>query len=122
MVAAKYTLLIDEGSTFNQTFTLTDPVTGLPIPLTGYTAKAQIRKSFQDPTLLVALGINIDAAGGAITVSATAADTSNFAYPNTSEDQDCVLVGVWDLFITSPGAVVTRLLKGNVMLFPRVSQ
>lgn len=109
-VAAKYNIVIDQGSTFVKTFTFTSGITDL----TGYSARMQVRNKISDSDTLLNLtvgsGITITATTITITVSATATAALKFE------------TAVYDLEIVSAGGVVTRLLYGNVSLSREVTR
>lgn len=119
MIAGNLDLEIDEGSTFIQLLTLTDPNTGEPVNLTGYTAKAQIRSTYDSP-VLAEFGITLGGVLGTIQLELTATQTI-LDYPQPTGRTDTPRQAVWDLFIELSGTE-TRLLKGNVLFFPRVTQ
>ena len=85
-------LIINKGETFEQTFGMYQGVLvngvvtqGPALPLTGYTAHMQIRKSATDPVVIVDLStaagaISIDAPNGKISLTISAAVT--LAIPN----------------------------------------
>lgn len=91
---------------------------GVPIDLTGYTARMQIREMVESPDMLMQLtselggGITIVGATGTmsllITDSVTAAITWRWA--------------VYDLEIESASGETTRLLKGEVEVSPEVTR
>jgi hypothetical protein len=74
-MALNYTLRIDAGATFIRTFLIKDSTTGLPLDLTGFTGKIQIRK----PKTLDLAYQNIpviNALAGTVTLRIEATDTS----------------------------------------------
>jgi hypothetical protein len=119
MAAAVYDLYIEQGTTYKLRVKLLD-ANGAVIPLTGYTARMQIRQSIASPTFLVELtnanaGITINAAGGYLDLKIT--DTATKALTFTSPAvYDIELIG------PTPGFEVTRLLKGLVTLDPEVTR
>ena len=114
-MATNCELYIDQGADWYLYVEYTDPYDA-PIDLTGYTAKMQLREytssSSAALTLATNSGITIDAAAGKITVHATATQTSSLTLPKY----------VYDLKITSPSGIVTRLIQGNANIDDEVSR
>ena len=115
MAAGQYNINIEQGST------LDIPVVwkssdGVPINLTGYTARMQIRRTKADPSILYELTtengrLSIDGPQGKVTIRIPAADSAGFTWRR----------GVYDLEMVS-GDAVTRLLEGAVTVSPEVTR
>jgi len=106
MSAAQYDLTIEQGATWTLELVWKDE-TGTPIPLTGYTAKLWIKSAYSSTAevqLSEASGISIDGPNGKLTATLTAAQTTALAAG----------AYVYDLKLTSPGGIATRLLEGDV--------
>lgn len=83
-----YHFEITEGTDFTQSFLYTNPVTGLPINLTGYTADLKIKQAsngtydgYSNPSVVLELfapngGITLGGTAGTVTVAITAAQTT----------------------------------------------
>lgn len=106
-------------------FTVTSAVTGLylqggtalsAVDITGYTARMQLRSLPSDSvavlTLTQASGITIDGPTGTLAVRATAAQTA------------AISAGpyYYDLEITSPTGVVTRIVQGELVVNAEVTR
>jgi hypothetical protein len=105
------TVVIDQARDFYLTTVYQDS-TGTPINLTGYTATFAIGNSYNGATVLtltVGSGITITASTGTITVHATSSQT---AITDGSY--------VAELVITSSAGVATSLLKGAIVVKPKV--
>lgn len=107
-------LTIYQGATFRKR--LIWKVNALPVDLTGFTARMQIRASTGDSTVLVELttengGIEITAIDGQIDLYIAADDTALLTF-NT---------GVYDLELNESGEV-TRLAMGKVYLNKEVTR
>lgn len=90
-------------------------VNGLPVNLTGYTAKMDWRAPDGTPGMSFSDALGNLALGGAQgTVAPTASAAQTAALPGG--------LLLYDLFLYSPSGVVTRLLAGNVNVIPRVTQ
>jgi len=85
--------------------------------LTGYTADMQIRQTITSSTILYEAStgngaIVMGGTAGTITLTIPAATTAAFTWNR----------GVYDLNLTSPGGVVTRLLQGYAIVSPEVTR
>lgn len=103
------TVFAENGATFVQVLIWEDPA-GVPIDLTGYTARAQVRPVPASDRVLLSVsspssGIVLGGVAGTVTLTFSAAQTA--ALPHGR-------VGVWDLLLTSPTGIVTRLAEGAV--------
>jgi hypothetical protein len=114
MSAATTNLIIDQGATWNITFTYKNS-DGSPINLTGYTAALQLRTSYDAASAALSLtsgsGIVLGGTAGTIAVTATATQTGAL----TAGEY------VYDLEITS-SSVVTRLVQGRITVTPQVTR
>lgn len=117
-----YNLCINQGATFTKVFTWlagtccgqgTAGAQPQPVDLTGYTAAMQIRAYPLSSTILFDASGDLVLGGtaGTITLSIAASVTETFTWWN----------GVYDLLLTSPAGVVTRLLQGSVTVSPGVT-
>jgi hypothetical protein len=111
-----YDLAIAQGSTYVRTFDFSVGEDGLPFDLTGYTAKAQIRRTALDSASQATFtsdpeaGLYIDALAGLITLIITGPQTEKLYHD-----------GVWDMEITKDD-VVTRVLEGRVFVDYQVTR
>ena len=105
-------LIVDQGSTFNTILTLTDDTTNLPINVMGYSVNANIKKSYYsvNNTATFTSTIN-DAVNGNVTISISSGTSSNIKAGRY----------VYDVKITSPASVVTRVIEGILTVTPKVS-
>ena len=104
-------LLIEQGSTFSTTVNVEDTV-GTAINLFGYSASSQMRKSFYAASNTIITSTITGNANGEITLSMTAANTAALT-PGRQ---------VFDLIITSPTNVVTRVIEGVIVISPGVTR
>ena len=115
MSAGKVNLVIDQGADWYQNFVYQDS-TGTAINLTGYTAALMLRSNISDVAPALSLstssGITITASTGTIAVHATAAQTIALS-PGFYQ---------YDLEITSPTNVVTRLVYGQIQITAAVTR
>lgn len=111
----KYNLTIYQGETFGFSIIWKD-AEGVPIDLTGYSARMQIRYDGVNGDIAADLsttngGIEIDNEAHTITVYISATDTASMLAKS----------GVYDLEMVL-GDVVTRLLEGKVKIIPEVTR
>lgn len=106
-----------QGATFD--YTLTWKSAGVPVNLTGYTARMQVRESYDAGTAILALtnGTGITLGGTAGTIALTAAATATAALDGTPHKQY-----IYDLELVSGAGVVTRLVEGNFTIYPEVTR
>ena len=110
-MAAFTELLIEQGATFSTTVNVEDTA-GAAINLYGYSASSQMRKSFYATSNTIITSTITGNANGEITLSMTAANTANLT-PGRQ---------VFDLLITSPSSVKTRVVEGIVTVLPSVTR
>lgn len=104
-------LTVEQGASYSTTVTVNGS-DGSPTNLTNYTAAAQLRKSYYSSTATDFTVAISDAAGGEITMTLTAANTANLS-PGRY---------VYDLLITSPVSVKTRVVEGIATILPSVTR
>jgi hypothetical protein len=108
-MSTKVNLVMDQGATFNTTFTVLD-TNDSPIDFTDYTASSQMRKSY---TALIAYPFNASAfANGQITLSMNAATTSTISAGRY----------VYDLEITDESGTTSRIAEGLITVTPQVTR
>jgi len=104
-------LTIDQGSTFSVDIDVTD-ADGDALNLTNYTVKGQMRKTYTSSTATTFESEITNATGGVVTISLTATATNGLKAGRY----------VYDVEITSPTSVVTRIVEGQVEVTPGVTQ
>ena len=110
-MAAFTELLIEQGASFSTTVNVEDTA-GAAIDLTSYTAASQMRKSYYSSTYSAISSVITGTANGEITLSMTSANTANLA-PGRY---------VFDLVITAPTTIKTRVVEGIIFVSPGVTQ
>ncbi len=118
MSAATYDITIEQGATFLREFNWKrDTGSGyLPVDLTGYSARMQVRAKVSASTILYeATTTNgklvLDPLAGKITLSIGPDESAAWKWRS----------GVYDLELQL-GSVVTRLLQGTVTVSPEVTR
>lgn len=111
-MADSYDITIEQGATFSLPITWRDSA-GALINLSGYTARLKVKDGggVTVISLTEADGIALGGALGTITLSRSAALTTAYTFTR----------GVYDLELVSGAGVVTRLLKGQVIVTPEVT-
>lgn len=104
-------LTLEQGASFTTTVTVNGS-DGSPTNLTSYTAAAQMRKSYYSTTANNFTVTVSNAANGELTMAMSAANTANLT-PGRY---------VYDLLITSPTNIKTRVVEGIVTLLPSVTR
>ncbi len=115
MSAATLPITIEQGSTFQRTFTVEE--NSSPKDLSGYTVRGQVRKKKADPTPILTFVTNIsNPSGGVFDISLTATVTTALALKNDPVSY------VYDVEIESGAGVVTRLVEGVATVVPEVTK
>lgn len=110
-MAAFTELNIEQYATFSTTVNVEDSQ-GTAVNLSGYTAASQIRKSYYSTSANNLTATVTGIANGEITLSMTAANTANLT-PGRY---------LYDLVITAPTGVKTRVVEGIVNVLAGVTQ
>lgn len=129
MQAGVYDIHIDQGADWSLNLTWKDG-TGTPVNLTGYTARLQIRKSYDASATKLSLtssggGIVLGGSAGTVNITATKTLTTAIALDYLSlfwNDDKQAQRMVYDLEMESSGGVVTRLLQGAAFVYPEVTR
>jgi len=107
VAAGDLDLCIEQGSTFVQTYTVTDP----GFTWAGWSARAQVRTSTAaDATLLLDLTPYLSVSGASVQLAIPAAITATLTQN-----------GRWDLEMYQ-GAIVVRILQGKAIISPEVTR
>lgn len=130
MTAQTVPLTIEQGATFQKSFTWCFPgpdenTPGPPHDLTGYVGRMQIRKKQKDPVLVDASTTNGRLVFGIPQGGGVADLTNGRIMINLSDDDTDLLTSksaVYDLEVEDSNGVVYRLLKGPVTVDPNVTQ
>lgn len=111
MPALEYNLAVEQGSTFRRSIPVLDD-TGVPLNVTGWSARGQIRLTHRDRTVAYDLGPHLEVAGTNVELVIPAEDSSLWTWRWAVYDVEVV-----DL-IGNP----TRLIQGSVSVSPEVTR
>jgi hypothetical protein len=103
-----------QGASFD--YTLTWNLGGSAVNLTNYTARMQVRSTYDSTAVALSL-----TSGSGITLGGTAGTIFIEASPTTTA---AIASGqyVYDLELVTPGSAVTRLVEGNFVVDPEVTR
>lgn len=111
-MAVKANLIIDQGSDFSKTLTVTDD-NGANTDLTGFTGEGQIRKHYTSSTYTpITVSFGTPRSEGQLTLSLGRTLTANLEAGRY----------VYDVELTSSANTTTRLLEGVVTVTPEVTR
>ena len=115
MTPGKYNILCPQGTTLIKRMTYS--IDDLPVDLTGFTARMQVRETYNADNFILELttengGIVLGDANGTIEITISHATTS-LIRPKEY---------VYDLEIVSPLDVVLRLIEGRFIVTPEVTR
>ena len=114
MTPGRYNMKVYQGSTFS--LAPQWKIDGTYVNVTGYTAAMSVKNS---PSSVSSI-IDLTSANGRITVGTT---DGKFTLALTAAQTTGLTAGnyVYDLEVTSPGGVVTRLLEGGFTVYEGVT-
>ena len=115
-MAAYYDILIEQGATYQKTFTWKGS-DETPVDITGYTARMQIRRKkssvdFEHEATTENGGITLGDTAGTVAVLIPATDTAALT----------ITKGTYDLELVDPQGVVYRLIEGGVEVSKEVTR
>jgi hypothetical protein len=116
MTAGIYNFTIDQGAEYTTTIVYKDPQ-GVPIDLTGYSAKMELREQSSSPNP-AALTLTSPSGGIVITPLAGQLDITMTTAQTGALDARFY---VYDLELTLSG-VVTRIIQGQITVSAQVTQ
>lgn len=106
------TLVIEQGTTWEKRWRITDPDSGLPRDLTEWSARGQIRADHSAADVLYEwtdITCDVD---GYVTISVTPTESSAWAWRD----------GVYDVELVDPTGRVTRIAQGAVRVSAEVTR
>lgn len=116
---ATLNLTMYEGASWD--YQLTWAVNDVPVNLTGYSARMQVRETQQSTATVLSLtsgsGITLGGTAGTIYLEADATTTAGMVTTNSPREQY-----VYDLELVSGAGYVTRLVQGSFFVDPEVTR
>lgn len=109
-MAIKANLVIDQGTDYSTSISLQDDQ-GEIANLVGYTANAQIRKTYTSSNAHT-FTTTVDDTSGVVLLSLTDTQTANISAGRY----------VYDVYLTDSLGVVSRIVEGIVTITPRVTR
>ena len=119
-MAKRHNLYFEQSATFQHTVRWLDP-NGLPIDLSGYRIRMQVRQrpgaaetllDFDSENLGPGQGISVQTGAGSFTITLSPAATAALSFVGAE----------YDLTATSPGGIVYRLHEGKATVSPGVTR
>lgn len=111
-MAAKANIVIDQGTDFTTTITVTDADENV-VDLTGYTGAGQIRKHYESSTATdFTLSFGTPRTDGKVTIALSRVQTANLEAGRY----------VYDVELTSSANTTSRLSEGIVTVTPQVTR
>lgn len=126
MRAGTYNFTCEQGATFTRLIELEEPDliadptgnTFVPINISGYTARMQIRRTLESSTPMISLTTE----NNRLVINPSDADNQVLITLTDAETSTLTTSGVYDLEIESPDGVVSRVLQGDVTLSLEVTR
>jgi hypothetical protein len=119
--AGRLDLVIEQGATFALELTWRDSAGGV-IDLTDYAAAWQIRENIDDVDPIYSADSDTgDPDGGGVSITPEEGRITIVLVPETTASFDFA-EALYDLELTAPGGIVTRLLSGTVELSREVTR
>lgn len=115
MKPGKYNFVCPQGATFSKQ--LTWQIDNIPVDLTSYVARMQVREKYSSPSAVVTLttengGLTLGGDEGIIEIDIAASSTTNLVAKEY----------VYDLELISSSDIVTRLIEGKFIVTPEVTK
>ena len=111
MAAIPLNLLFEKGTDFDATFNIQNEDSTTPLNLTGYTAEAKMKRSYYSSSSTDFTVTFVDRYNGVLQIGLPNATTSTLD-PRRY---------VYDIVLTSPQSVKTRVIEGIVEVTPGVT-
>ena len=108
-MAQKVNIVVDQGTTFNTSFTFTDDADN-PIDFTSYTAASQMRKSYSSST------------SHAFDVGLTSSGIITLGMSSNTTTQITAGRYLYDLEVTDMNGIRSRLVEGIVTVTPEITR
>jgi hypothetical protein len=115
MAAGTYNFTVEQGTTLHLIFTWLQPNRD-PEDVTDYSARMQIRETIGSASTIASFtdadALTVGDTDGVVTLDVDATETASWSFKKA----------VYDLELESPEGIVTRLVKGTIILDPGVTR
>lgn len=111
MAAYPINLIAEKNADFSSTITIADEDNGLPLNLSGFTAEAKMKRSYTSSVSHPISVEFVDRIAGVIRISLNTQQMSSLSARRY----------VYDVVITSPSGVKTRVVEGIIEISPGVT-
>lgn len=111
----KYNITLYQGASFERIFAW--KIDGVPVSLTGYSARMQVRRNHPSPIAVITLttendGIVLGGSVGTVTLQMSAEETEAVGAAEY----------IYDIELESPAGDVYRILEGRFIVSPEVTR
>jgi len=110
MSAININLIVEQGADYDVDFTIRND-DGSPLNLTGYNAASVMRKTYTSTKSYPFDVTFIDRLAGEISISMGRTDTASLREGRY----------VYDIVLSSPQSIKTRVIQGNILVYPGVT-
>lgn len=114
MTAIKHDFEIEQGSKFEFTFIWTD-INDVPIDLSGYTARMQIRPNLNSEPML-----ELSTENGMISIDSKSGEINGFI--GATKTSSITKNGIYDIELIKSPDDITRIAQGNVFVSKEVTR
>lgn len=112
-MAAYVELYMDQGTSFENTLTITDDITNVAANISGYTISSQMRRSYYSANATANINCTIvDASTGTVKMSMTPSNTANIKAGRY----------LFDVETTDSNDFVVRILEGIITVTPGITR
>ena len=108
-------LVISQGSYYERRYPILNPDTGLPLDLTGWTARGQVREAVESAAALYEWSVaesNLQLLAGELVISVPAGDSSGWTWRR----------GRFDIELTDPSGKPGRVDSGSIQVDPETTR
>lgn len=122
MTAGQDDITIEQGATFSTTITITDPVTGAVIDVSGWTFRGKVRSTYSSTTVQASFTFDTSlGATGVVTATISAANTALIAVPAATSFVRTIHKYIYDIEGVKVDTSVVRVVEGIAYISPEVT-
>lgn len=121
MAAGQIDLPVEQGATFS--WALTIKADDLPVDITGYSFRGQIRDTYSSGAILASFTFTItDATAGQVSMTMTAAETTAITVDPATSYERTITNATYDVEMVDTAGTVFRILEGTALISPEVTK